>query len=155
MYLHAVLDMFSSKHLCTYNLLHVPMLHRYIQRLLATGAGLGVHLTLLRSFSFAFCELSHPEVFPITSALREPATPMVVRSRSRLAAGVSVPAASAFRGVQFGGGIDPSPLPLTLEGVLSPSPLPLFMSAALARRLFEALLDNFKPRDSRADGAGI
>lgn len=88
----------------------------------------------------------------IASARLVPATPMVVRLSKRFAAGVSAPAASAFRGVQLGGGIEPLALPRTLDGV--PILLPPLMSAALSRMLLEALFDNLSPSVSRADGFG-
>lgn len=98
--------------------------------------------------------LSQPAVLPIASARLVPATPMVVRSNKRFAAGVSAPAASAFRGVQLGGGIEPLALPRTLNGVREPRLLPPLMSAALSLMLLEALFDNLSPSVSRADGFG-
>lgn len=107
-------------------------------------AGLGVHRTLFKSLAFAPAPfLSHPAARPIASALLAPATvPLVDLSSSLLAAGVNAPAASDFLGVgvQFGGGM------LPLDGVRKPSsddvPCPPLMSAALARRLFEAVFDS-------------
>ena len=113
-------------------------------------AGLGVHRTLFKSLLFAAAAEallpSQPACRPIASALLAPATvPLVVRSSNRLAAGVSAPAASDFLGVgvQFGGAM----LVEVEVGVRKPKPEeeevpePL-MSIALARRLFEAVLES-------------
>ncbi len=66
---------------------------------------------------------------------------MVVRSNSRFAAGVRLPAASDLRGVHDGGSIVPFLLTGVREGPpgvrLRPS------SPALARRLLEASFDSF------------
>lgn len=69
-----------------------------------TGLGVGVHRTRFRSLSLLF---SQPAVLPIASALLDAAVPIVVRSSSLLAAGVSEPDASARRGVHDGGGMSP------------------------------------------------
>ena len=79
--------------------------HKVYPRLLEI-AGLGVHLTLAISRSFALLP-SQPAFLFIASALRELATPDVVLSNSLRAAGVSEPEASALRGVNEGGGISP------------------------------------------------
>ena len=71
-----------------------------------TGLGVGVHRTRFKSLSFSL-SFSQPAALPIASALLEAAVPMVVRSSSLLAAGVSAPDASARRGVHDGGGISP------------------------------------------------
>lgn len=95
-------------------------------------------------------------VFPIASALRALATPdIVVLSSNRFAAGVSAPAASTFRGVQLGGGIDLSSLPV-LVGVRKPRLLllPPLINAAFARKLFAALLESLWLMFSREVGGG-
>jgi hypothetical protein len=66
--------------------------------------GLGVHRTRFKSLSLLF---SQPAALPIASALLDAAVPIVVRSSSLLAAGVSEPGASARRGVHDGGGMSP------------------------------------------------
>ena len=123
-----------------------------------TGVGVGVHLTLLRSFSLlALRPLvpSHPAIFSIASARRDAAVPMAVRSNSLRAAGVNAPAASALRGVHEGGGIDPfliEALPLTeLEVCIPGTP----NNPAFARKLFAALLESLCERRSRDDGAAM
>lgn len=122
---------------------------------LATGAGLGVHRTLFKSFSFSFAFApfpSHAEALPIASARRDPATPEVVLSKRRLAAGVNAPIASTFLGVELGGGMDPrSPTPGVRE-TNARTPLPPLMRAAFVRRLFEALFESFMPMTSLEDG---
>lgn len=121
--------------------------------LLVTGLGVGVHRTLFRSFSFALGP-SQPDDLPITSALLDAAVPIAVRSSNLLAAGVSPPTASAFLGVQDGGGIDPLLAePRTELGVLI---IPgTFNNSAFALRLLAALAESFCEILSRADGAGI
>jgi hypothetical protein len=69
-----------------------------------TGLGVGVHRTRFKSLSLFF---SQPAALPITSALFDAAVPIVVRSSSLLAAGVSEPGASTRRGVHDGGGMSP------------------------------------------------
>ena len=121
---------------------------------LATGAGLGVHRTLFKSCSFAF-EPSHPACRPIASARLAAAVLIVVRSSSRLAAGVRPP--SALLGVQDGGGIaplfdDPLARDRTLDGVRKPG-VPNI--SAFARKLFTALFESRSESCSRAVGAAI
>lgn len=121
-----------------------------------TGLGVGVHRTLFRSFSFALGP-THPDARPITSALLDAAVPIAVRSSSLLAAGVRPPTASAFLGVQDGGGIDPlfpvpDPDPRSEPGVLT---IPgTFNNSAFALRLFAAFAESLCEILSRADGAG-
>jgi hypothetical protein len=79
----------------------------------------------------------------MTSALRAAAVPKVERSSSLRAAGVRFPGASAFRGVEEGGGIELFLPP----GVRPPKPI----KSALARRLLDALLDNRCEMTSRAE----
>ena len=124
---------------------------------LATGAGLGVHRTLFKSRSFVFDD-SHCCVLPIASARLAEATLVVVLSSNLRAAGVSEPAASAFRGVHDGGGMAfASAADLRIEvGVcdLRPSEPPdPAMSATFALKLLAALADNRWPMTSRLDGA--
>ena len=119
---------------------------------------MGVHLILFRSDSFPPLRLlvpSHPAIFSIASARLEAAVPMAVRSNSLRAAGVSAPAASALRGVNEGGGIDPFLVvvrPRVLLGVCIPG---MPSSPAFARRLFAALFESLWDRRSRGDGAAI
>ena len=72
---------------------------------LGTAEGVGVHRTRSRSLSLPL--VSHPDVRAIDSARLAAAVPMVLRSKSRRAAGVKLPAASDRRGVQDGGAIPP------------------------------------------------
>jgi len=72
---------------------------------LGSAEGVGVHRTRSRSLSFPL--VSHPDVRVIDSARLAAAVPMVLRSKSRRAAGVKLPAASDRRGVQDGGAIFP------------------------------------------------
>lgn len=118
---------------------------------------MGVHRTLFKSCSLTLDPLrSHPETLSIASARLEAAVPMVVRSSSLRAAGVSVP--SALRGVHEGGGMepflaDPAMLLLTLEGVRNPGRPP--SNSALARKLFDAELESLCESRSRADRGAI
>lgn len=126
--------------------------------LLVTGLGVGVHRTRFKSCSLAF-ELppSHPEALLIASARREAAVPIVERSSSLLAAGVSAP--SALRGVHDGGGMEPfladpaTILLRTLDGVRRPGIPP--RSSAFARRLFDAVFESLCESCSRAEGGLI
>ena len=94
--------------------------------------------------------VSHPDVRAIDSARLVAAVPMVLRSKSRRAAGVKLPAASDRRGVQDGGAILPL---LPVRGVRFAWPEPSI--SALARRLFAALLDNLWDIASLEEMAGI
>lgn len=125
--------------------------------MLQVRLGVGVHLTLFRSFSLALPPLpSHPAIRPMASALLAAAVPMVVLSNNLFAAGVKLPGTSALREVHEGGGIGPPPiLPvptcvLETPGVFGPSP----SNPAFPRRLFDALLDSLFEMTSRDDGAG-
>jgi hypothetical protein len=74
------------------------------ENLCVTGLGVGVHRTRFKSLSLLF---SQPAALPIASPLLDAAVPIVVRSSSLLAAGISEPDASARRGVHDGGGMSP------------------------------------------------
>ena len=78
--------------------------------------------------------------------------PMVLRSRSLFAAGVNDPGASAFRGVQEGGGMDVL-RPLLAEDLENNGTFP--SKPAFARRLLAASLDNLCERRSRELGSAI
>ena len=74
----------------------------------------------------------------------------MVLSNNRRAAGVRFPAASDFRGVHEGGAISPfRPEGEAIPGVRPICPRP--KSPALARKLFEALLDNLCEIASRLE----
>jgi hypothetical protein len=109
--------------------------------LMIVDVGVGVHRTRLRSFSFPFDFATRVMI----SARLADAVPEVVRSNSRLAAGVRFPAASTLRGVQVGGPM--SPLCLALAGVRAVAGVrpiePIPNNPAFARRLLEALLASF------------
>jgi len=127
------------------------------QPLLVTGLGVGVHRTRFKSCSLAFELLpSHPDALLIASARREAAVPIVDRSRSLRAAGVSAP--SALLGVHDGGGIEPfliepEMLLRTLDGVRRPGITP--RSSAFARRLLAAVFESLCDSCSRAEGGLI
>jgi len=106
-----------------------------------TGLGVGVHRTRSRSLSFL---PSQPAVLPIASALLDAAVPIVVRSSSLFAAGVSAPDASARRGVHEGGGISPF-----LRAWPGPS------KVAFARRLLAAEDESLCDSASRLVGADM
>ena len=72
---------------------------------LGSPEGVGVHRTRSRSLSLPL--VSHPDVRAMDSARLAAAVPMVLRSKSRRAAGVKLPGASDRRGVQDGGAIPP------------------------------------------------
>lgn len=101
--------------------------------------GVGVHRTWFRSFSFELPLPLQLDIFPIASARRAAAVPNVVLSNSRFAAGVRLPGASALRGVQLGGAIEP--LAGVRDGV-RPSSGVGPMRPAFARRLFAALAES-------------
>jgi hypothetical protein len=109
-----------------------------------------------RSFSLAFVPPSHPAVRSIASALLVAAVPRALRSSNRRAAGVRLPAASERRGVHEGGAILPF---VPLMGVLAVIPgvrprCPRPSSPALARKLFDALLESRWDMDSREETGG-
>jgi len=106
-----------------------------------TPLGVGVHRTRFKSLSLLF---SQAAALPIASALLDAAVPIVVRSSSLLAAGVSAPDASARRGVHDGGGMSPF-----LRAWLAPSKL------AFARKLFAAEDESLCDSTSRLVGADM
>ena len=112
--------------------------------------GVGVHRTWLRSFSLP---PPQPDILPIASARRDAAVPSVVLSSNRFAAGVRLPGASALRGVQLGGAIEP--LAGARVGVRPSIGVELLNRPALARRLFAALTESLCDNASRFDGADI
>lgn len=93
------------------------------------------------------------DVLPIASARRAAAVPSVVLSNNRFAAGVRLPGASALRGVQLGGAIEP--LAGVRDGVRPSSGVELLSRPAFARRLFAALAESLWDNASRFDGAEI
>jgi hypothetical protein len=115
------------------------------------GLGVGVHLTRSRPFSL-------PVPLPPNFAAPVPLRAIVVRFNKDFAAGVKFPAASAFRGMHVGGCIDrllspwPSGVARPTRGVLPSDLMP--NSPALARKLFDALLDNLCDINSRGVIAG-
>jgi hypothetical protein len=115
---------------------------------LVTGLGVGVHLTLSISLLLAFALPSQPFIRAIASALRAAAVPIVVRSSSRFAAGVNDPGASARRGVQLGGAMDPfNDVTLVFPNTEFPP-----SSSAFAFKLLAALLESLCDSFSRAEG---
>jgi hypothetical protein len=124
------------------------------------GLGAGVHRMRFRSFSLAFVPPSHPAVRSMASALLIAAVPKVLRSSNRRAAGVRLPAASERRGVHEGGAILVFVPLIPALGVLVVIPgvrprCPSPRSPALARKLFDALLDSRWEMDSREETAGM
>lgn len=110
-------------------------------------AGVGVHRTWLKSFSL---ELSLPpqlDVLPIAPA------PKVVLSNNRFAAGVRLPGASALRGVQLGGAIEP--LAGVRDEVRPSSGIEPPSKPAFTRRLFAAFAESLWDNASRFEGAEI
>ena len=103
------------------------------------------------SFRFAF---SHRADCSIASVRLAAEAPIAVRSKSRLAAGVKLPAASARRGVHEGGSISPL-FPVRALAVLDwPMPGVRPNRPALARRLFDALFESLWEMTSRCEIAG-
>lgn len=105
------------------------------------AVGVGVHRTRLRSLS-PVCLVSQPDIRPIASALLAAAVPIVVLSNNLFAAGVKLPGASALRGVQLGGPIEPDFEELPRAGVRPIIGVGPPRRIAFARRLFEACEDN-------------
>jgi hypothetical protein len=105
------------------------------------AVGVGVHRTRLRSLS-ALCPVPQPDIRPIASALLVAAVPIVVLSNNLFPAGVKLPGASALRGVQLGGPIEPNFEEPPRAGVRPMSGVVPPSRTAFARRLFEACADN-------------
>jgi len=98
--------------------------------------GVGVHRTLLRSFSFVDEPPCQFDVFSIASDLFE----AIVLFNSLFAAGVRFPVASALFGVHVGGPMSPLVRSRDVRG--NPGVLPPPNRIAFARRLFEALAES-------------
>jgi hypothetical protein len=105
------------------------------------AVGVGVHRTRLRSLS-PVCPFPQPDIRPIASALLAAAVPIVVLSNNLFPAGVRLPGASALRGVQLGGPIEPGFEELPRVGVRPIIGVGPPRRTAFARRLFEACADN-------------
>jgi hypothetical protein len=112
--------------------------------------GVGVHRTLLKSFSFADEPPCQLDVFSIASDLLE----AIVLFNNLFAAGVRFPATSALFGVHVGGPIFPrvrsSDDVREIPGVLPPP-----NRIAFARRLFEAFAESLCEIRSRFDGPSM
>lgn len=115
--------------------------------------GVGVHRIRFRSFSLELPLPLQPDIFPTASALRAAAVPSVVLSNNRFAAGVRLPGASALRGVQLGGAIEP--LAGVRDGVRPSRGVEPLSRPAFARRLFAAFAESLWDNVSRLDGAEI
>jgi len=126
----------------------------YMPCQLPRAVGVGVHRTRLRSLSTVL-PVPQPDIRPIASALLAAAVPKVVLSNNLFAAGVRLPGASALRGVQLGGPIDPGFEEPPRAGVRPNIGVELPRRPAFARRLFDALADNLCDNASRLDGAAI
>jgi hypothetical protein len=105
------------------------------------AVGVGVHRTRLRSLS-PVRPVPQPDIRPIASALLAAAVPMVVLSSNLFAAGVRLPGASALRGVQLGGPIEPDFEGAPRVGVRPNIGVEPPRRPAFARRFFEAVADS-------------
>jgi len=119
-----------------------------------TGDGVGVHRTLSTPLSLPLAPKSQPALCSMASARRLAAVPRVVRCNNRRAAGVKFPAASARRGVMFGGAI----VPFLPESGVFANRGPRVAGpniSLLARRLRDALSESLWDMASRAEMSGM